>query len=179
MYAVILSGGKQYRVEEGEVVSVEKLDAVPGRKIDFDRVLLLEDGQNITVGVPEIAGAVVTAEVIETYKDEKIIVFRKKRTKQFRRTRGHRQQLTKVRIEKVWAGGKPKGAEKPEPEAAAEPEKPAAAPVPETVKPVEKKPRKSPGIKKAVKAEVKGKPKTGKGPASKAGGPKKRAKSKE
>lgn len=98
MYAVILTGGKQYRVKEGDLLSVEKLDAGQGETIHFDRVLLIEDGENILVGTPVLEDAVVRAEVIEQYKDEKVLVFKKKRRKQFRRTRGHRQQLTKVRV---------------------------------------------------------------------------------
>jgi len=98
MYAVILTGGKQYRVKEGDLLSVEKLDAGQGETIHFDQVLLIEDGENILVGTPVLLDAVVRAEVIEQYKDEKVLVFKKKRRKQFRRTRGHRQQLTKVRV---------------------------------------------------------------------------------
>jgi len=98
MYAVILTGGKQYRVKEGDLLSVEKLDAGQGETVHFDRVLLIEDGENILVGTPVLEDAIVRAEVIEQYKDEKVLVFKKKRRKQFRRTRGHRQQLTKVRV---------------------------------------------------------------------------------
>jgi large subunit ribosomal protein L21 len=103
MYAVIQTGGKQYRVKEGDLVSVEKLEAADGQKVDFKRVLLIEDGETILVGTPLLEKAIVRAEVIETYKDEKVLVFKKKRTKQFRRTRGHRQQLTKVRVDGIYA----------------------------------------------------------------------------
>jgi large subunit ribosomal protein L21 len=98
MYAVILTGGKQYRVKEGDLLSVEKLEAGQGETVHFDRVLLIEDGENILVGTPLLEDAIVRAEIIEQYKDEKVLVFKKKRRKQFRRTRGHRQQLTKVRV---------------------------------------------------------------------------------
>ncbi len=101
MYAVIMTGGKQYRVKEGDVLAVEKLAAAPGAKFHFDRVLLVEDGDNVLVGTPVIENALVRADIIETFKDEKVLVFKKKRRKQFRRTRGHRQLLTKVRIERV------------------------------------------------------------------------------
>ena len=101
MHAVILTGGKQYRVTEGDVLSVEKVEGGSGQRVHFDRILLVEDGDTILVGTPELAQALVRAEVVETYKDEKVLVFKKKRRKQFRRTRGHRQVLTKVRIEKI------------------------------------------------------------------------------
>jgi large subunit ribosomal protein L21 len=101
MYAVIMTGGKQYRVKEGDVLSVEKLAAGPGTKFHFDQVLLIEDGDNVLVGTPVLENALVRADIIETFKDEKVLIFKKKRRKQFRRTRGHRQLLTKVRIERV------------------------------------------------------------------------------
>jgi large subunit ribosomal protein L21 len=125
MYAVIVTGGKQYRVKEGDLLSVEKLDIPGGQKVDFDRVLLLEDGQDIQVGTPILEKAVVRAAVIETYKDEKVLVFKKKRRKQFRRTRGHRQLLTRVKIERIVADRAALPAE----------EAPAQAPAPVKAKP--------------------------------------------
>src|SRR5512136_1843599 len=101
MYAVIMTGGKQYRVKEGEVLSVEKLDLPPGRKAHFDRVLLIEDGDTIQVGTPCLDNAMVLGLVLENFRDEKVIVFKKKRRKQFRRTHGHRQSLTRVRITRI------------------------------------------------------------------------------
>ncbi len=101
MYAVILTGGKQYRVKEGDVLAVEKLDLEPGRKAHFDRVLLIEDGETVQVGIPVLDNAMVLGLVLENFKDEKVLVFKKKRRKQFRRTHGHRQQLTKVRITRI------------------------------------------------------------------------------
>ncbi len=101
MYAVILTGGKQYRVKEGDVLAVEKLDLEPGRKAQFDRVLLIEDGETVQVGAPVLDNAMVLGLVLENFKDEKVLVFKKKRRKQFRRTRGHRQQMTKIRITKI------------------------------------------------------------------------------
>lgn len=101
MYAVIQTGGKQYRVKAGDVLSVEKLGVEEGQKVLFEQVLLIEDEDNVQVGQPLLAHAAVEAEVVENFKDEKVLVFKKKRRKQFRRTRGHRQQLTKVRIERV------------------------------------------------------------------------------
>ena len=101
MYAVILTGGKQYRVKEGDVLSIEKLGLEPGRKAQFDRVLLIEDGETIQVGMPVLDNAMVLGLVLENFKDEKVLVFKKKRRKQYRRTRGHRQSLTKVRITRI------------------------------------------------------------------------------
>jgi large subunit ribosomal protein L21 len=101
MYAVILTGGKQYRVKEGDVLAVDKLGLEPGRKAQFGRVLLIEDGGTVLVGTPVLDNAMVLGLVLENFKDEKVLVFRKKRTKQFRRTRGHRQQLTRIRITKI------------------------------------------------------------------------------
>jgi large subunit ribosomal protein L21 len=144
MYAVILTGGKQYRVKEGDTLSVEKLDLDPGRKAQFDRVLLIEDGETIQAGTPFLDHAMVLALVLENYKDEKVLVFKKKRRKQFRRTRGHRQPLTKIRIVRIapdrtqltaadLAEEKPVPVEKPvqaaKPKAAAPAAEPKKAPV--------------------------------------------------
>jgi len=157
MYAVILTGGKQYRVKEGDLLSVEKLDAENGRKFGFDQVLLIEDGEKVLVGTPVLENAMVRAEVIETYKDEKVLIFKKKRRKQFRRTRGHRQQLTKVRVEGIYPDKSLAPAEeaplpKPVPAAPkAVPEAKAEVKAPEKAAPAPKKA--APKAKKAVKAE--------------------------
>jgi large subunit ribosomal protein L21 len=102
MFAVIKTGGKQYRVKEGDLLDVEKLDAPLGQKLDFDQVLLIEDTGKILIGTPIVEHAAVRAEVVENFKGDKVLVFKKKRRKQYRRTHGHRQQLTKVRIEKIY-----------------------------------------------------------------------------
>jgi len=101
MFAIIRSGGKQYRVQEGDILDVEKLPAGAGQKFHFSQVLLIADDKETLIGMPFIEKALVRAEVIENFKDGKVIVFKKKRRKQFRRTRGHRQQLTRVRVEKI------------------------------------------------------------------------------
>src|SRR5512136_1101556 len=101
MYAVIMTGGKQYRVKEGDVLAIEKIGLEPGRKDQFDRVLLIEDGESVQVGTPVLDNAMVLGLVLENFKDEKVLVFKKKRRKQYRRTRGHRQQLTKIRITRI------------------------------------------------------------------------------
>jgi large subunit ribosomal protein L21 len=103
MFAVIKTGGKQYVVKEGDVLSVEKLIAEAGQKLLFEQVLLIEDGDQTLIGTPVLEAAVVKAEVVRNFKNDKILVFKKKRRKQYRRTRGHRQPLTEIKIEKIYA----------------------------------------------------------------------------
>ena len=105
MYAVIISGGTQHRVSEGDVLTVEKIvGAEPGNQMDLDRVLMVQDGSEVQVGQPEISEAKVVATVLENGRGKKILVFKKKRRKQYRRTQGHRQSFTKLRIDKIVAG---------------------------------------------------------------------------
>jgi large subunit ribosomal protein L21 len=103
MFAVIKTGGKQYVVKEGDVLDVEKIAAEAGETVTFNQVLLIEDGNQTLIGTPLLENAVVLAEVMKNFKGEKILVFKKKRRKQFRRTRGHRQPLTEVKIGKIYA----------------------------------------------------------------------------
>ncbi|MBP1659519.1 MAG: rplU [Candidatus Aminicenantes bacterium] len=133
MHAVILTGGKQYRVTEGDVLAIEKLDLEPGRKAQFDQVLLVEDGETIQVGTPVLDNAMVLGLVLENFKDEKVLVFKKKRRKQYRRTRGHRQQLTKVRITRITPDRTRITAEDLAEEKLAPVEKPAPTPKPKAV----------------------------------------------
>jgi large subunit ribosomal protein L21 len=134
MFAVIKTGGRQYLVREGDVLQVEKLGAEAGQKILFDQVLLIEAGGETFLGTPLLGNAGVRAEVVRTLKGEKILVFKKKRRKQYRRLRGHRQLLTEVRIEKILADKTAVPAEEVQPPAV------AAAPVPA---PAETKPAKA------------------------------------
>jgi large subunit ribosomal protein L21 len=106
MYAVIKTGGKQYRVKAGDVLVVEKLAGDPGAKVNFDQVLMLGDGAGVTVGAPTVAGAVVSATLIETRKGEKIKVFKKIRRQGYRRTQGHRQFESVLRVTGIVGGGK-------------------------------------------------------------------------
>lgn len=129
MYAVIKSGGKQYRIKEGDILAVEKLPVESGRPHDFEQVLLIELADKILLGTPFISAAVVRATVIEDFKDEKVLVFKKKRKKQYRRTRGHRQLLTRVRIDEIV----PDKALAPERKPVAPVEKPAPKPKPAPV----------------------------------------------
>jgi ribosomal protein L21 len=101
MYAIIETGGKQYKVQEGDVVFVEKLAADEGAAYTFDKVLTVADGDNVTFGAPVVAGATVSAKVMGHGKDKKIIVFKFKAKKGFRKKQGHRQPYTKVQIEKI------------------------------------------------------------------------------
>ncbi|MBE1236367.1 50S ribosomal protein L21 [Phaeovibrio sulfidiphilus] len=94
MFAVIKTGGKQYKVAENDVIDIEKLDAEEGANIAFDTVLAVGN----KVGTPTVAGATVTGEVVSQFRDKKVIIFKKKRRKNYRRKNGHRQHLTRVRI---------------------------------------------------------------------------------
>jgi large subunit ribosomal protein L21 len=98
MYAVIKTGGKQYKVASGDVILVEKLEAEAGKNITLAEVLMIGDGANITVGAPTVKGASVAAEVVEQVKADKVIIFKKNRRHNYRRKRGHRQKLTALKI---------------------------------------------------------------------------------
>ena len=101
MYAVIKTGGKQYRVATDDVLEVERLDGDAGAKIEFSDVLMVGEGDSVKVGTPHVDGAKVLAEVVEQARGQKIIVFKKRRRKNSRRKKGHRQDLTKVRITEI------------------------------------------------------------------------------
>ena len=100
MYAVIKTGGKQYRVAAGDVIKVEKLDGEVGQTVDFDQVLMV-GGDEAAIGTPTVKGATVTAEVLEQGKADKVLIFKKKRRQNYRRTRGHRQHQTVLRISDI------------------------------------------------------------------------------
>ena len=101
MYAVIKTGGKQYRVQPGDLLVVEKLAGEPGAEVSFDEVLMIGEGDAVTLGAPTVAGAAVTATLIETRKGEKVKIFKKIRRQGYRRTRGHRQTETVLRVTAV------------------------------------------------------------------------------
>ena len=111
MFAVIKTGGKQYRVQEGDILDIEKIGQDKGKKVTFDEVLLVEADGKTMIGTPYLENAQVSASVVENFKGEKTIVFKKKRRKQFRRTRGHRQELTRIKVEKIVVGAKKEKAE--------------------------------------------------------------------
>jgi len=165
MFAVIKTGGKQYVVREGDSFSVEKLDLPAGQKFLFDQVLLVDDGSDTAIGTPILEKAAVKAEVIRNFKDDKILVFKKKRRKQYRRTHGHRQNLTEVKIEKIYPDKTvvpadelrfevlaPVAVEKAAPAPAP---KPRTAKAPKAAKPVEAKPAPKPKAKPKAKAKAK------------------------
>lgn len=103
MYAVIETGGKQFRVQEGDVIYVEKLDANVGDAVTIDKVLLVEKDGSVKVGTPVVAGAAAVLKVVEHGKGEKVIVFKYKSKKNYRRKQGHRQPYTKVLVEALQA----------------------------------------------------------------------------
>jgi large subunit ribosomal protein L21 len=103
MYAVIKTGGKQYRVAENDVLEIERLAGEAGGSIEFTEVLMVGEGESVKVGKPLIAGAKVTAELVEQTRGPKLIAFKKRRRKNSRRKKGHRQDLSKVRITGILA----------------------------------------------------------------------------
>jgi large subunit ribosomal protein L21 len=105
VYAVIMSGGKQYRVAEGDVVRVEKLEVESGAPVEFKDVLLVKTDAKTFIGQPVVEGASVQGVLEAQGKDDKVLVFKYKAKKQYRRTRGHRQQHSQVRIEKINVAG--------------------------------------------------------------------------
>ena len=154
MFAVIRTGGKQYRVAPNDVIEVEKIAGTPGDIIELAEVILLGGEGGPKTGSPTISGALVAAEVIEQKRSAKIIVFKKKRRKNYRRKKGHRQELTALRITEILTDGKKpsKAAARPEPKKA---EKPKAAPKAKAkaeAKPAAKKEAKPAAKKPAAKA---------------------------
>ena len=128
MYAVVKTGGKQYRVSKDDVIIVEKLAADTGSSVELDQVLMLDDGKDATIGTPLVDGARVAATVVDQARNDKVLIFKKKRRKDYRRLKGHRQHVTILRITDILAkGGK------------ASPAK-AAAPVKEDAKPADPAP---------------------------------------
>jgi large subunit ribosomal protein L21 len=175
MYAVIKTGGKQYRVQPDDVLEIERLPGAPGDMIEFSHVLLVAGESGIEVGTPIISDALVAAELVDQTRGDKIKVFKKKRRKHYRRTLGHRQDLTQIRILEILTGGaRPspkkaaakkkapaKKAEQPAPalsEAAAEPApEPKAKPAAKPKTPAKKtaqKPAKKAAQKAAKTAEA-------------------------
>jgi large subunit ribosomal protein L21 len=127
MYAVVATGGKQLKVAAGDEVVVEKLDAAVGDTVKFDVIFLSDEGE-ITVDTAALASASVTAEIVEHFKGEKAIVFKFKKRKGYKRTKGHRQNLTRVRITEVVAAAAPKKKAAPRKKAVEKVEEPVEAP---------------------------------------------------
>jgi large subunit ribosomal protein L21 len=101
MYAVIETGGKQYKVVAGEVVKIEKLPTAEGEKVEFNKVLMASTEEGPRIGAPLLSGARVVGTVLNQERDRKVVVFKKKRRKTYRRTKGHRQSVTRVRIDTI------------------------------------------------------------------------------
>jgi large subunit ribosomal protein L21 len=116
-YAVIETGGKQYRVEKNDVLSIERLEAEPGSDVTFDRVLAVSNGEELLVGTPTVDRASITATVMEHIRGHKVVSFKYKKRKGYRRKQGHRQELTRIKIHEFIAEDAPAGKEA---EAAAE-----------------------------------------------------------
>ena len=105
MYAVIKTGGKQYKVEAGATLKVEKLLGDVGSKVVIDKVLMINDGDITTIGAPLVAGATVTATVLSHGRAEKVMIFKFRRRKHYRKTQGHRQSFTEIQIGEILAAG--------------------------------------------------------------------------
>lgn len=112
MYAVVDSGGKQYRVEPGRTLVLDRLDAEAGATVTFDRVLLIGDEESVTLGTPTVSGATVRGTVLEHGRGPKVIVFRFRPKAHYRRRTGHRSELTRVRIDEIATGTERKAAAK-------------------------------------------------------------------
>lgn len=110
MYAIVEACGRQYKVAEGDLVFVEKLEVNEGEKVVFDNVLLISDGDKVKVGTPTVKNAKVEATVVKHGKAKKVVVFKYKAKKNERKTRGHRQPYTKIQIEKITTGTRAKKA---------------------------------------------------------------------
>ncbi|MCB4799769.1 50S ribosomal protein L21 [Neotamlana laminarinivorans] len=145
MYAIVEIAGQQFKVEKDQKVFVNRLQTEEGKEVSFDNVLLLGDGDNVTVGAPAIDGAQVGAKVLKHLKGDKVIVFKKKRRKGYRVKNGHRQSLTEIVIESIVASGAKKAAPKKETKKA---EPKAAAPKAEAKKAAPKKSSKGDDLKK-------------------------------
>ncbi|MDC6385157.1 50S ribosomal protein L21 [Flagellimonas taeanensis] len=124
MYAIVEMAGQQFKVAKDQKVYVHRLQEEEGQKVTFDKVLLLEDGGDVTIGAPVIEGAAVEAKIVKHLKGDKVIVFKKKRRKGYQKKNGHRQYLTEIVVEGIVA----KGAKKAAPAKAKADEKPAEAP---------------------------------------------------
>ncbi len=158
MYAVIKTGGKQYRVQEGDLLRIEKLDAEVGKKVTFDDVLMFGEGAEIKAGA-DASKAKVSAVVTDAGRGQKIVIFKKRRRKNYRLTKGHRQDYTQVRITEVAATGgaakkaaAPKAEAKPEAKKAAPKAKAEAKPAAKKAAPKAKAEAKPAAKKTAAKA---------------------------
>ncbi|ARV09856.1 50S ribosomal protein L21 [Winogradskyella sp. PC-19] len=150
MYAIVEIAGHQFKVEKDQKVFVNRLQTEEGKKVNFDNVLLIGDGDNTTIGAPAIDGAQVSAKVLKHLKGDKVIVFKKKRRKGYRVKNGHRQSLTEIVIESIKASGAKKAAPKKETKKAEPKKVEAKAAAPKAEKAAPKKAAAKPAAKKAT-----------------------------
>ncbi len=113
MYAVLETGSKQYRVSAGDTVQIERLAVEAGQPVTFDRVLLISDNGKVSVGSPTVTSASIVADVVEHTRGEKKVAYKMKRRKGYRKTIGHRQELTVVKIKEIRTQAEPRGSETP------------------------------------------------------------------
>ena len=173
MFAVIRTGGKQYRVAAEDVIKVEKVKGDPGEIVQFGEVLVV-GGDSVSLGQPTVAGASVAAEVLEQGRGPKIIAFKKRRRKNSRRKRGHRQEFTLIRVTEILTdGAKPTKTARPKPEP-----KPVAA-APAAAEEAESAETRAPKRKVGAKTQAKAAKKPSKTPAKKADKPKSGGKGKK
>ena len=156
MYAVVNSGGKQYKVQQGQVLRVEKIPGDVGSPVTFERVLMFSDGENVSIGQPALEDVAVEGHIVEQGKAKKIIVFKYKKRKRYRRKQGHRQEFTAVLIDDIKSKAQKSSETKDEPEAEAKkPEAEKVAPEKEEAKKVvaDKEPSEKTEIKATTEAE--------------------------
>jgi large subunit ribosomal protein L21 len=151
MYAVVKTGGKQYRVSKDDTILVEKLEAQEGDTITLSEVIMLGDGDKITIGKPQVADASVEAKVVSQTRGPKIIIFRRKRRKNHRRTQGHKQDLTLLKVTDILTSAKAPAAKKAAPAAKKSENKPAQAKAAKKAAPAAKKSENKPAQAKAAK----------------------------
>lgn len=174
MFAVIKTGGKQYRVAPNDILKVEKLDGEPGDTVELSSVLMIGGDDGVNLGAPLIEGATVAAEVVEQTRARKIIVFKKKRRKHYRRKNGHRQNLTVLRVTEILTDG-----QKPTPVKKAAKPAEGAATDPAEKKPAKKATAKTTTAKKTAAKKAPAKKAAAKKTAAKKAPAKKAAKSEE
>jgi large subunit ribosomal protein L21 len=194
MYAVVSTGGKQYRVEPGTTLAIEKLAVEPGATVTFDRVLLVGDGDETTVGAPTVDGATVSGTVLGEERGPKLVIYKFKQKVKYRRHTGHRQHLTRVRIDEIAQDGKSakveteaRPARRRSPTAKSAPDAPSAAPAaeiaPEAPAKAEARPRRSRATASAKETEgneaEEEKPAERKRTATRRAAPRKKAESEE
>jgi len=155
MYAVIKTGGKQYRVAANDKILIEKLDGAAGDQVNFTEVLMVSNGGTVDIGAPFLSGATVVGEIEKQARGPHIIIFKKRRRKHYRRRNGHRQDLTSVTITEILTGGaKPAAKAKAKPEAKVEAkQEAAAAAAPVAAAAAEAKPKKAPAKPRKPKTE--------------------------